>query len=108
MRIKRRETGERDRGLSEEEICRRLRHEIQYSPEAEDVMERAADCIERLAAFRDSFNEIRLGLDLKIARLGEENDRLEGVIADYAKICEQSSSEIRMLRQRLFAITKCA
>lgn len=93
--------GERDTGLSEQEICRRLRTEAPYAPEAEEVMHHAAHCIERLGMFRDSFQEIRMGLDLKIVQQGEELDRLKKIIDDYAFICEASSREIRMLRERM-------
>lgn len=103
MRVKRRTNGERDAGLSEQEICRRLRREAPYAPEAEQIMGQAADCIERLADFRDSFQQIRMGLDLKIVQQGEELDRLKKIIDDYARICQASCDEIKMLRQRLAA-----
>jgi hypothetical protein len=103
MRVFHKAVGDRDVGLSEAEICRRLRVEARYHPDAEQVMEQSAECIERLAAFRDSFLEIRMGLDTQIVRLGEERDRLQGVIADYARICAESSAEIRHLRQQLRA-----
>lgn len=101
MRVERRAVGERDVGLSEQEICRRLRVEAPFAPEAEQIMHRAAECIERLGDFRDSFQEIRMGLDLKLVQQGEELDRLRKIIDDYARICEASSREIRMLRERM-------
>jgi len=101
MRVYHREVGDRDVGLSEAEICRRLRKESQYFPEATQVMEQAAECIERLGEFRDAFQQIRMGLDHKIVSRGAEIERLEGVIADYADICEASAAEIRLLRQKL-------
>lgn len=100
MRVERRTVGDRDVGLSEKEICRRLRTEAPYAPEAEEVMHHAAQCIERLGDFRDSFQQIRMGLDLKIVQQGEELERLKKIIDDYARICEASSREIRMLRER--------
>ena len=99
MRVERRVNGERDAGLSEEEICRRLRHEATMYLEAEDVLTRAAECIERLASFRDSVLEQRMGLDLRIVQQGEEIERLKKIIEDYAAICAASSREIRYLRE---------
>lgn len=98
MRINRRNIGDRDAGLSEEEICRRLRHEASIYLEAEDVLDRAAECIERLVEFRDSVLEQRMGLDLRIVQQGEEIERQKKIIDDYARICEASSREIRYLR----------
>lgn len=99
----RRSVGERDRGLSEEEIVSRLRHEAICMPEAAYILEHAAECIERMVAFRESVPEQRLEREAEIVRRGEEIDRQKKIIDDYAAICKSYEAEIKDLRRRVRA-----
>lgn len=100
LRVQRRGYGERDSGLLEEEICSRLRDVAGMYLESEDLLERAAACIERLVAFRGSVAEQRVERELVIVQQGGEIDRMRKVLDDYAVICQTYARDIRKLEQR--------
>lgn len=107
MRIKRRMNGERDTGLSDPEMAARLRGEAKHNvDEVAALMEQAAEHIDRLAAFRDSFHEIRMGLDAKNVLLAEEVERQKKIIDDYAAITKSCYAEIGVLKERLQKASK--
>jgi hypothetical protein len=72
-------------------------------PESAYILEHAAECIERLMAFRDSVLQHRVDQESEIVRRGEEIDRQKKIINDYAAICKSYAAEIKDLRARVSA-----